>query len=107
MTNFFVDPAGGVAPLQLLSGTARGLYAAVLLERPSVDVAADRFRLTVAGYTLEKGRASGRVSEAVVSGRISEFLRRVEAVGDDLRFVSGAGGGVGSPTLFVPRWKSG
>ncbi len=106
VTNFFVDPAGGVAPLQLLSGTVRGLYAAVLLERPWVDVAADRFRLSVAGYTLEKGRASGRVSEAVVSGRISEFLRRIETVGDDLRFVSGAGGGVGSPTLYVPRWKS-
>ncbi len=106
VTNFFIDPGGGVAPLQLLSGAARGFYAAALLERPSVDVAADRFRLTVAGYTLEKGRASGRVSEAVVTGRISEFLRRIEAVGDDLRFVSGAGGGVGSPTLFVPRWKS-
>lgn len=106
VTNFFVDPSAGLAPLELLSPVAKGLYAAVLLERPSVDVAADRFRLSVAGYLIEKGRASGRVSEAVVSGRISDLLRRIEAVGDDLRFVSGAGGGIGSPTLFVPRWKS-
>jgi PmbA protein len=106
VTNFFVDPSAGIAPLELLSSVAKGLYAAVLLERPSVDVAADRFRLSVAGYVIEKGRAGGRVSEAVVSGRISDLLRRIEAIGDDLRFVSGAGGGVGSPTLFVPRWKS-
>jgi PmbA protein len=106
VTNFFVDPSAGVAPLELLSAVARGLYAAVLLERPSVDVAADRFRLTVAGYLIEKGRAGGRVSEAVLSGRISDLLRRIEAIGDDLRFVSGAGGGVGSPTLLVPRWKN-
>jgi PmbA protein len=106
VTNFFVDPAAGLAPLDLLNPVARGLYAAVLLERPFVDVAADRFRLSVAGYLIEKGRAGGRVSEAIVSGRLSDLLRRVEAIGDDLRFVSGAGGGVGSPTLYVPGWKS-
>ena len=106
VTNFFVDPTAGSSPLELLSPVAKGFYAAVLLERPFVDVAADRFRLSVAGYLIENGRAAGRVSDAVVSGRISDLLRRVEAVGDDLRFVSGLGGGIGSPTLFVPRWKS-
>lgn len=106
VTNFFLDPSAGIAPLELLSPVAKGLYAAVLLERPSVDVAADRFRLSVAGYVIEKGRAGGRVSEAVVSGRISDLLRGIEAIGDDLRFVSGAGGGVGSPTLLIPRWRS-
>jgi PmbA protein len=106
VTNFFIDPSAGIAPIELLSPVAKGLYAAVLLERPSVDVAADRFRLSVAGYVIEKGRAGGRVSEAVVSGRISDLLRRIEAIGDDLRFVSGAGSGVGSPTLLVPRWRS-
>ncbi len=105
VTNFFVDPSPGVPPLALVSGVARGLYAAVLLERPLVDVAADRFRLHVGGYRVEKGRAAARISEAVLAGRISDLLRRVEAIGDDLRFVPGAGGGVGSPTLFVPRWK--
>jgi PmbA protein len=106
LTNFFIDTASGTAPLRLLSTVSRGLYAAVLLERPSVDVAADRFRLTVAGYLVENGSASGRVSEGVVSGRISELLRRVEAIGDDLRFFASGGGGIGSPTLLVPRWRS-
>jgi PmbA protein len=105
VTNFFVDPAAGVSPLDLLGGVTKGFFAALLLERPAVDVAANRFRLSVAGYGIEKGRASGRVSEAIISGRLSDLLRRVEAVGDDLKFVAGAGGGVGSPTLLVPRWK--
>ena len=106
-TNFFVDPAPGVSPLDLLADVARGLYAAVLLERPEVDLAADRFRLVVAGYSVERGRATDRVSEATVSGRLSEFLRGVGGIGDDLRFALGGTGSAGSPTLLVPRWKTG
>lgn len=105
VTNFYVDPSPGVSPLDLLAGVSKGIYAAVLLERPEIDLAADRFRLAVAGYTIEKGRAAERISECGISGRLSELLRGIAALGDDLKFVAGAGGGVGSPTLFVPRWK--
>ncbi|HKC24062.1 MAG TPA: metallopeptidase TldD-related protein [Thermoanaerobaculia bacterium] len=105
VTNLYVDPSPGVSPLDLLRSVEKGLYAAVLVERPDVDVVADRFRLVVAGYLLERGRASERVSESVVAGRLSELLRGIAAIGDDLKFVAGAGGGVGCPTLYVPRWK--
>lgn len=107
VTNFFVDPSPGVSPLDLLGSVGHGLYAAVLLERPEVDLAADRFRLAVAGYAVEKGRATERVSEAAVSGRLSDFLRGIAGMGDDLRFTLSAGGSAGSPTLLVPRWKTG
>jgi PmbA protein len=102
VTNFFVDPSAGVAPLDLLRALARGFYAAVLLSRPEVDLPADRFRLHAAGYWVEKGRATDAISETLVEGRLSELLRSVAAVGDDLRF---APSGAGSPTLFVPKWK--
>jgi PmbA protein len=105
VTNFFADPSSGVPPLDLLRALARGFYAAVLLSRPEVDLAADRFRLHVAGYWVEKGRATDAVSETLLSGRLSELLRGVQAVGDDLKFIPAAGGGAGSPTLFVPKWK--
>jgi PmbA protein len=107
VTNFFVDPTPGVSPLDLLGGVSRGLYAAVLLERPEVDLAADRFRLVVAGYAVEKGRATERVSEATVYGRLSDFLRGIAGIGDDLKFALGGTGSAGSPTLLVPRWKTG
>ncbi len=105
VTNFFVDPSSGVPPLDLLRALVKGFYAAVLLSRPQVDLAADRFRLHVAGYWVEKGRATDAVSETLLSGRLSELLRGVEAVGDDLKFIPAAGGGAGAPTLFVPKWK--
>lgn len=105
VTNFFLDPAPGVSPLDLLSAAAKGVYAAVLLERPAVDLGADTFRLAAAGYALEKGRAASRVSEVVVGGRLSDFLRAVAAIGDDLKFAVTPGGGAGAPTLLVPRWK--
>jgi predicted Zn-dependent protease len=107
VTNFFVDPSPGVSPLDLLGAVNRGLYAAVLLERPEVDLAADRFHLVVAGYVVEKGRATERISEAAVSGRLSDFLRGIAGIGDDLKFALGGTGSAGSPTLLVPRWKTG
>jgi PmbA protein len=107
VTNFFVDPSPGVSPLDLLGGVSHGLYAAVLLERPEVDLSADRFRLVVAGYAVEKGRATERVSEGAVSGRLSDFLRGIAGIGDDLKFTLSASGSAGSPTLLVPRWKTG
>jgi PmbA protein len=107
VTNFFVDPSPGVSPLDLLAAVSHGLYAAVLLERPEVDLAADRFRLVVAGYTVERGRATERVSEGAVSGRLSDFLRGIAGIGDDLKFALSASGSAGSPTLLVPRWKTG
>lgn len=107
VTNFFVDPLPGVSPLDLLGSVGRGLYAAVLLDRPEVDLSADTFRLVVAGYAVEKGRATERVSEATVSGRLSDFLRGISGIGDDLKFGLGGTGSAGSPTLLVPRWKTG
>ncbi|MBK9963963.1 MAG: hypothetical protein IPP07_03305 [Holophagales bacterium] len=107
VTNFFVDPLPGVSPLDLLGGVSRGLYAAVLLDRPEVDLSADTFRLVVAGYAVEKGRATERISEATVSGRLSDFLRGIAGIGDDLKFGLGGTGSAGSPTLLVPRWKTG
>lgn len=107
VTNFFVDPSPGVSPLDLLGSVSRGLYAAVLLERPDVDLAADRFRIVVAGYAVEKGRATERISEAEISGRLSEFFRGVSGIGDDLKFAIGGTGSIGSPTLLVPRWRTG
>ncbi len=105
ITNFFIDPKNGVSARELLAAVAKGFYAAVLLERPDVDLAADRFRLVTAGYVVEKGLATDRVSELILEGKLSAFLRGIEAIGNDLKFMVGAGGGVGSPTLFVPKWK--
>ncbi|MCM3875431.1 MAG: TldD/PmbA family protein [Thermoanaerobaculia bacterium] len=105
ITNLFVDSSAGVPPLDLLRALARGFYAAVLLSRPEVDLPGDRFRLHAAGYWIEKGRAREAVSETLVEGRLSEFLRSISAVGDDLRFVPSGTGSAGAPTLFVPKWK--
>ena len=106
-TNFFIDPSGGLSPVDLLSSVRRGVYAAVLLERPEVDLAADQFRLVTAGYAIEQGRAAAKLSEIPIAGRLSELLRTVSGTGDDLKFVTGSRGGAGSPTLLVPRWKLG
>lgn len=105
VTNFHVDPSPGVSPLDLLGDVQKGVYAAVLLERPDVDLSADRFRLVAAGYAIEKGRAAERLTDVVIAGRLSDLLLGIAGLGDDLKFVAAAGGGAGSPTLLIPRWK--
>jgi PmbA protein len=104
-TNFHVDPSPGISPIEILKSVSRGVYAAVLLERPAVDFAEDRFRIAACGYSIDKGRPSGKLSEIILTGRLSTLLRSILAIGDDPKFVSVPGGGAGSPTLLIPKWK--
>lgn len=103
--NFHVDPSPGISPIDILKGVSRGVYAAVLLEKPDIDPAEDRFRIACCGYSIEKGRPSGKLSEIILAGRLTVLLRSIQAIGDDPKFVSIPGGGAGSPTLFIPKWR--
>jgi PmbA protein len=83
---------------QLLVGLDRGLYVTNLRAvggRPGGGLAA-----LVEGVWVERGRAAGAVSRALMVVPRRELLRRVRAVADDLRFHP-AGGAVGSPTLLL------
>jgi PmbA protein len=83
---------------QLLVGLARGLYVTNLRavgSRPGGGLAA-----LVEGVWVERGRAAGAVSRALLVVPRRELLRRVRAVAGDLRYHP-AGGAVGSPTLLL------
>ncbi len=105
ITNFFVDPVAGTSPVDLVNDMKRGIYAAVLLERPDVDLAGDSFRIVASGYLIEKGRSAERLSEITIAGTLSHLLTSVKALGDDLKFVTAPGGSAGCPSLFIPKWK--
>ncbi len=50
------------------------------------------------GYKVENGAIVGRVKDTMVSGNIYEALKRVEAIGDEARWVGGA---LRAPELYL------
>ncbi len=108
MTNTYID-AGASDPGSLLSGIAKGFYAAQL-GGGSVDTTSGNFNFAVReGYWIEGGRLTRPVRGAVLIGNSLETLKRIEGVGNDLivdtsRGLCGKDGqtvpvGVGQPTV--------
>jgi PmbA protein len=48
---------------------------------------------------VENGAITGRVKDTMVSGNIYEALKRVEAIGDEAKWVGGA---LRAPALYLP-----
>jgi PmbA protein len=98
----FFETAGGVAPLDLLAGVGRGVFARALTAPVTVDLERDRYSVEFTGVVILGGRASEPVAGARVSGRVSEFLARIAGVGTDRQFFP-MPYPVGAPTLLVER----
>ncbi|HMR30953.1 MAG TPA: metalloprotease TldD [Geminicoccaceae bacterium] len=109
--------AGDRDPAEILAGVERGLYA-VNFGGGQVDITSGRFVFTASeAYLIENGRVTAPVKGATLIGNGPEAMRRITAVGDDLRLDSGVGTcgkngqgvpvGVGQPTLRMERMTVG
>jgi PmbA protein len=101
-SRFFLEARKAVAPLDLLAGVARGIYATAPAAPVRVELDEDRFRLEIEGWALQAGRARAPVSRAIVSGRLSDLLRGLAAAGNDRRWFLQSTL-IGAPTLYLPR----
>jgi TldD protein len=116
MTNTYML-AGDRDPAEILAEVERGLYA-VNFGGGQVDITSGRFVFTASeAYLIENGRATAPVKGATLIGNGPEAMRRVTAIGNDLRLDSGVGTcgkngqgvpvGVGQPTLRMERMTVG
>jgi TldD protein len=116
MTNTYML-AGDRDPAEILAGVERGLYA-VNFGGGQVDITSGRFVFTASeAYLIENGRVTRPVKGATLIGNGPEAMRRVTAIGNDLRLDSGIGTcgksgqgvpvGVGQPTLRMERMTVG
>jgi predicted Zn-dependent protease len=92
----------GEAPAELLSRVRRGIFAAAPTAPVLADLEADRFEVEFTGVAVIAGRAQAPVAAARASGRLSELLVRIAALGTDRQFFSHPHP-VGAPTLLVER----
>ena len=59
----------------------------------TIDPVSGDFSLGASGRALENGQPGGALEGFTVAGNIREVLAAIQAVGDDVRFLPGGGGG--------------
>ncbi|MBI5847815.1 MAG: TldD/PmbA family protein [Nitrospirae bacterium] len=101
VTNLYLEPATAadrIAAKDLFRTMGRGLYVVDAMGIHMVNPISGDFSIGVTGLWIEQGEVAFPVKEALISGNLLDFFRKVSAVGDDMKFY----GSLGSPSLLIP-----
>ncbi|MFZ6016698.1 MAG: TldD/PmbA family protein [Nitrospirota bacterium] len=82
---------------ELFNAMDNGLYITEAMGVHTANPISGEFSIGVSGLWIEKGRIKFPAKEAVISGNILDFLGRIEAVGNDIRFYDN----IGAPSLLI------
>lgn len=91
---------GEVSADELMQRMGSGVLVSDVHGLHTVNPVTGEFSLGINGFVVENGRRGAPVREMTVAGTLLDLLKRVEAVGADLRFMVGAAF-VGAPSLLV------
>ena len=81
----------------LLNSLSRGILVLGAMGVHTANPISGDFSVGISGLWIENGKPVYPVKEAVISGNILEMFKKVEAVGNDIKFY----GRVGSPSLLI------
>lgn len=81
----------------LIRSLSKGILVIDVMGVHTANPISGDFSIGISGLWIENGETAYPVKEAIISGNILELFKRVEGVGDDLRFY----GKVGSPSLLI------
>lgn len=95
VSNFHIEPGNMKTP-ELLKNL-EGIYINSMMGLHMTDTVSGNFSLGINGWSFSSGEKKGAVKEVLITGNISDFLRKISHAGDDLKFYMN----FGSPTLFV------
>ena len=99
-TNLFVEP-GSDGPEAILAAAGRAVYVQdVTGVHSGANPVSGEFSVGATGLRVDGGALGAPLREMTIASTLPEVLRRLQAVGSDLRFFPG-GGAVGTPTLLV------
>jgi PmbA protein len=99
-TNLLVEP-GPKDPDALLRDAGRAVYVQdVSGVHSGANPVSGEFSVGATGLRVEGGALGEPLREMTIASTLPEVLRRIEAVGSDLRFFPG-GGAIGTPTIAV------
>lgn len=93
-SNFILQP-GKSSPEQLIADIDRGFYITGVMGMHTANPISGDFSIGATGILIQNGKLDKAVRGVTIAGNMSEFLRDIEAVGNDLRFF----GGKAAPTI--------
>ncbi|MBI4654728.1 MAG: TldD/PmbA family protein [Nitrospirae bacterium] len=84
---------------RLVKSVSKGIIVIDVMGVHTANPISGDFSIGISGLWIESGKAVYPVKEAIISGNILDLFKKVEAVGDDLRFY----GNIGSPSLLIGK----
>ncbi len=97
VTNLYIKPGSDKSGDDIVKSLSRGILILGAMGVHTANPVSGDFSVGISGRWIEKGETVYPVKEAVISGNILDLFRKVEAIGNDLRFY----GNIGSPTLLI------
>jgi PmbA protein len=97
VTNFYINAIENKSDNGLVRSLNRGILILNAMGVHTANPISGDFSIGISGIWIENGEAVYPVKEAVISGNILEMFKKVEAVGNDLKFY----GSIGSPSLLI------
>jgi len=103
IANLRVVTGEGVAAGELLGSADRALYLLRPLAPVGFEPATDTYRIIASGVWLDGHTVRGWHPVVELHGSLGRLLRRIEAVGNDLRWFQTDCGCIGAPSILVRR----
>ncbi|MCL2363632.1 MAG: TldD/PmbA family protein [Defluviitaleaceae bacterium] len=104
-TNFYLQPSDKSFD-DLLAGIERGVLITEMAGLHSgANAVSGDFSFSAEGFLIENGKLIQPLEQITVAGNFYELLKNIDAVGNDLRFRSMGGGGMGMPSIKVNGLK--
>jgi PmbA protein len=97
VSNFYIKPSDEGPAGGLVRSLSRGIVILGAMGVHTANPVSGDFSIGISGLWIENGEAVYPVKEAVISGNVLEMFKKVEAVGNDLKFY----GSTGSPSLLI------
>jgi PmbA protein len=103
IANLQTVTGSGVAPAELLGSADRALYLLRPLAPVGFEAATDTYRIIASGVWLDGRTVRGWHPVVELRGSLGRLLRRIEAVGTDLRWFQTSRGFIGAPSMLIRR----
>ena len=97
VTNIYIEPAGNGSSGDIIKSIKKGILILSAMCVHTANPVSGDFSVGISGLWIENGEIAYPVKEAVLSGNILDMFKKVEAVGNDLKFY----GSSGSPSILI------
>jgi PmbA protein len=99
-SNFYLC-AGTASPDALRASIARGLWVRNLMNLHTANPISGEFSFGANGLWIENGNIVGPVRGVTISGNLTEWLRNIRGIGNDVVWQGGYGISVGAPSVLI------